>query len=52
MNNPGYIAAVAENELGGRYLQGLKDHFHGFWYYFDIILDTHYSTWVYLFLVA
>lgn len=48
MNNSGYIAAVIENELGGRYLKTLEDNTHGFWYYFDNIIGTHYSTWVLL----
>ncbi len=35
-NNPGYIAAVRENELGGRYLKVVEDHREGFWFYISI----------------
>ncbi|HLW29489.1 MAG TPA: glycosyltransferase family 39 protein [Brumimicrobium sp.] len=43
--NPGYIAAVQENELGGRFLEVLEDHQHGFLFYFDNFIDLHFSYW-------
>ncbi|CAN5220042.1 hypothetical protein BH09BAC1_BH09BAC1_13820 [soil metagenome] len=31
----GYLQAIADNELGGRFLETLEEHKHGFWYYFE-----------------
>ena len=47
--NPGYLNAVMENELGGRYLDTLEGHQHSYWVYFFNITDTHFSPW-YLFI--
>ncbi|MFN4234420.1 MAG: ArnT family glycosyltransferase [Bacteroidia bacterium] len=43
--NPGYIAAVQENELGGRFLNVIENHQHGFWYYFNNFIDFRISNW-------
>lgn len=47
--NPGYLEAVYNNELGGRYLESLEGHDHGFWYYFNLLKDTRFYHWLYLF---
>ena len=44
-NNPGYIAAVQKNELGGRYLQVVENHHQGFWYYCNNLIDFQLSAW-------
>jgi 4-amino-4-deoxy-L-arabinose transferase-like glycosyltransferase len=43
--NTGYIAAVQENELGGRYLDVIENHKHGFWFYYDNFIDFQLSVW-------
>ncbi len=44
-NNTGYIAAVQENELGGRYLEVVENHAHGFWFYYNNFIDFQISVW-------
>jgi 4-amino-4-deoxy-L-arabinose transferase-like glycosyltransferase len=46
--NPGYLKAVAENELGGRYLETLEDHHESFWFYFDNLRLHHFREWMWL----
>ncbi|MDR0969722.1 MAG: glycosyltransferase family 39 protein [Lentimicrobiaceae bacterium] len=43
--NTGYIAAVQENELGGRYLNALENHQRGFWYYYNNFIKFQISAW-------
>jgi 4-amino-4-deoxy-L-arabinose transferase-like glycosyltransferase len=43
--NPGYLKAVWENELGGRYLTTLEGHGHPFLFYYYQLIDSHYSFW-------
>lgn len=43
--NPGYIAAVQTNELGGRFLEVIENHKHGFWFYYENFLTQHLSYW-------
>ena len=38
--NPGYLQAVYENELGGRYLSTLENHKEKWWFYFGKIYKT------------
>ncbi len=47
--NPGYIKAVQENELGGRYLSTIEGHKENFWFYYYNILHTDITAW-YLFI--
>jgi 4-amino-4-deoxy-L-arabinose transferase-like glycosyltransferase len=47
--SPGYLAAVYQNELGGRYMETLENNASGFWYYFDQFTATHLSAWYLLF---
>ncbi|WP_159038469.1 ArnT family glycosyltransferase [Brumimicrobium mesophilum] len=44
-DNPGFIAAVQGNELGGRFLEVIEDHEHGFWFYLDNFINKHLSYW-------
>lgn len=44
--NPGYIQAVMENELGGRFLNTLDSHQHGFFYYFINLLLNQFTPWL------
>jgi len=44
--NPGYIAAVKENELGGRFLNVIENHQHGFMFYYNNMVDYRYSEWM------
>jgi 4-amino-4-deoxy-L-arabinose transferase-like glycosyltransferase len=45
LNNPGYLLAVQANELGGRYLEVLEEHQHGFWFYYDNLIEYRFSGW-------
>ncbi len=47
--NPGYLAAVQHNELGGRFLEFIgteKEIQFGFWFYFDNFIHTRFSPWM------
>ncbi len=44
--NPGYLKAVSENELGGRYLTSLEGHENIFMFYFNQLLDSNFSDWI------
>ena len=48
---PGYLEAVQENELGGRFMEVIENHKHGFFFYYDNILDFRLKAW-YLFIPA
>jgi len=41
----GYLMAVYNNELGGRYLETLENHEDGFWYYYQLLLHKFYQYW-------
>jgi len=43
--NPGYLHAVYENELGGRYLQTLEGHKYPFLFYFDNLRIWRFAWW-------
>ncbi|HEY0262249.1 MAG TPA: glycosyltransferase family 39 protein, partial [Chitinophagales bacterium] len=43
--NQGYLIAVYENELGGRYLNPLEGHKHHWSYYYDNMVSYRYSIW-------
>jgi hypothetical protein len=45
LKNPGYILAVQKNELGGRYLEVIESHQHGFWFYFNNFVNFKISVW-------
>lgn len=46
--NPGYLKAVWENELGGRYASVLSGHDHPWHYYTDQLIDHHFTPWWWL----
>lgn len=46
--NTGYINWVIINELGGRYLETLEGHKHGFWYYYNNMVDFRIKAWIML----
>lgn len=43
--NPGYLKAVRENELGGRYLISIENHKEGFWFYYQMLINHHLLFW-------
>jgi 4-amino-4-deoxy-L-arabinose transferase-like glycosyltransferase len=45
---PGFLEAVFQNELGGRYAQTNEGHAHDFWYYLRLLATDHFFPWVYL----
>jgi 4-amino-4-deoxy-L-arabinose transferase-like glycosyltransferase len=46
--NPGYIEAVFENELGGRFLNTLEAHEASAWFYYDNLMNSLFKPWFYL----
>ncbi len=44
--NPGYLNAVWENELGGRYLESLEGHHGSAWFYFHMLWETKFYFWL------
>jgi 4-amino-4-deoxy-L-arabinose transferase-like glycosyltransferase len=50
--NPGYLQAVYDNELGGRYLSALEGHEHNFDYYFMNMRQWRYTYWIWFLLPA
>lgn len=45
--NHGYIAAVIENEITGRYANAIEDHSEPVLFYLRILSDFQYSDWLY-----
>lgn len=46
--NPGYIKAVYENELGGRFLKAAESHQLPWYWYWDNIREIEFQQWIYL----
>jgi 4-amino-4-deoxy-L-arabinose transferase-like glycosyltransferase len=46
--NPGYLKAVWENELGGRYMTTVENHKADFMFYYNMLIDNHYANWYWL----
>lgn len=44
--NPGYIAQVFENEVGGRYVNELEQHGYPFFFYWNNFVDGRWSYWM------
>ncbi len=44
----GYLLAVWNNELGGRYLTVLEEHSGGFWFYWDFLKNTQFDYFFWL----
>ena len=49
---PGYIDAVLENEIFGRYMEVNEGHRGDFWYYFNDMHDNTFMPWLYFLLPA
>jgi 4-amino-4-deoxy-L-arabinose transferase-like glycosyltransferase len=47
LQNPGYLKAVYENELGGRFLEVTENHKASFWYYYSNFFFR-FEFWIYL----
>jgi hypothetical protein len=47
--NPGYIAAVIDNEITGRYLEVVEKHNAPFSFYFTNMINERYLPWIYIF---
>lgn len=43
--NHGYLEAVSMNELGGRFLNTIENHKHGFTYFLDLLYNKQFSIW-------
>lgn len=50
--NPGFLSAVSENELGGRYLQTLEKHDYPSSFYLTFFMKTRLKYWVWLVIPA
>ena len=46
--NPGYINSVLANEFGGRFLNTIENHKHGFWFYYNNLIDSRFKEWILL----
>lgn len=46
--NPGYIEAVMQNEMGGRFNTIIEQHIGGPMFYIDLLIPDHFSFWVML----
>jgi 4-amino-4-deoxy-L-arabinose transferase-like glycosyltransferase len=46
--NPGFIKAVRENELGGRYFHTIENHKEGFWFYYHVLVKHYLKYWCWL----
>lgn len=45
MYNPGYIHAVMNSEVGGRYQTAIDGHEHEFLFYFNRLIETQFAPW-------
>ncbi len=45
INNPGFLEAVQENEIGGRYLTEIESHKGPFWFYYTNLISTSFHSW-------
>ncbi len=43
---PGFLQAVFQNELGGRYAQTTEGHAHDFGYYGQLLVSDHFFPWL------
>ncbi len=47
--NPGYIQAMLENDVTGRFIKGNMGHEEKFSFYFENLINYRYSYWLYFF---
>ncbi len=52
MKNPGYLSAVMNNELGGRFLDALEGHKEPFNYYWKNLINSRYSYLIFLAIIG
>lgn len=45
--NPGYIATVMDNEVGGRYLVSQGGHLHTWYFYFKLLFEERFVPWLF-----
>lgn len=50
--NPGYLEAVWNNELGGRYLSSIELHNAPFEFYFNLLYHHHFRYWFWPFIIS
>ncbi|OCQ93926.1 hypothetical protein BCD67_20620 [Oscillatoriales cyanobacterium USR001] len=50
--NPGYISAVLNNEVGGRYLEAKEDNNASFLFYLQNLITNKFIPWIYVLPVA
>lgn len=43
--NPGYLSAVFQNELGNRFLNTIENHQGDFWFYYDALTGESFAPW-------
>ncbi len=48
IQNPGYIQAVWNNDLGGRFTEAQENNAQSWWYYLNQIVSTQLTIWFYL----
>jgi 4-amino-4-deoxy-L-arabinose transferase-like glycosyltransferase len=48
----GYLKAVYENELGGRFLKSLEGHQHEWWFYFVHFFNFKFTPWYFLMIIG
>jgi 4-amino-4-deoxy-L-arabinose transferase-like glycosyltransferase len=46
--NPGYISAVIENEVTGRFLNIVDSEPYSYWFYLEKLLEFRYIPWIYV----
>lgn len=50
--SPGYIQAVINNEITGRYKDGVENHIEPFYFYLENIFTGRFSIWIYFVLLS
>lgn len=46
VSNPGYFAAVMDNEMGGRFLQAKEGHLKPWYHYFEWLWKEQFQPWI------
>lgn len=45
VKNPGFLQALFDSEVGGRYLTVIDGHQAGFWFYFENLINVRMTAW-------